>query len=375
MSILFGIALIIIAAAFWNHRSRTQKTINQLSARLEAEKRNVRELAVLNDISSLLYKDLDETSTIETIVGRSKDLIKAEASALLLLKDNKVAGLFTSIGNMPDLTDQPAGIFSRVMSEGMPLRLSGLKVKEDLPWLEGLANSQSLSIRNLLIVPLILRDELIGEIVLMNRTGGEEFTDEDEDLLLTLGFHSSFALEKARMHQEATKLATTDGLTGLNNHRTFQERLEIEIARSKRFNHRLSLLIIDIDYFKKFNDNFGHRVGDEVLRRVACLLAESTRNIDFAARYGGEEFVLILPETAIEGAVLTAERIREVIARRKMNVDGKDLSVTVSIGVASFPEDADYREMLIERADNALYSAKKSGRNKVVAFKNIVAAY
>lgn len=375
MSILFGIALIIIAAAFWNHRSRTQKTINQLSARLEAEKRNVRELAVLNDISSLLYKDLDETSTIETIVGKSKDLIKAEASALLLLKDNKVAGLFTSIGNMPDLTDQPAGIFSRVMSEGMPLRLSGLKVKEDLPWLEGLAGSQSLSIRNLLIVPLILRDELIGEIVLMNRTGGEEFTDEDEDLLLTLGFHSSFALEKARMHQEATKLATTDGLTGLNNHRTFQERLEVEIARAKRFNHRLSLLIIDIDYFKKFNDNFGHRVGDEVLRRVACLLAESTRNIDFAARYGGEEFVLILPETAIEGAVLTAERIREVIARRKMNVDGKDLSVTVSIGVASFPEDADYREMLIERADNALYSAKKSGRNKVVAFKDIVAAY
>ncbi len=375
MSILFGIALIVIAAAFWNHRSRTQKTINQLSARLEAEKRNVRELAVLNDISSLLYKDLDETSTIETIVGKSKDLIKAEASALLLLKDNKVAGLFTSIGNMPDLTDQPAGIFSRVMSEGMPLRLSSLKVKEDLPWLEGLADSQSLSIRNLLIVPLILRDELIGEIVLMNRTGGEEFTDEDEDLLLTLGFHSSFALEKARMHQEATKLATTDGLTGLNNHRTFQERLEIEIARSKRFNHRLSLLLIDIDYFKKFNDNFGHRVGDEVLRRVACLLAESTRNIDFAARYGGEEFVLILPETAIEGAVLTAERIREVIARRKMNVDGKDLSVTVSIGVASFPEDADDREMLIERADNALYSAKKSGRNKVVAFKNIVAAY
>lgn len=375
MSILFGIALIIIAAAFWNHRSRTQKTINQLSARLEAEKRNVRELAVLNDISSLLYKDLDETSTIETIVGKSKDLIKAEASALLLLKDNKIAGLFTSIGNMPDLTDQPAGIFSRVMSEGMPLRLSGLKVKEDLPWLEGLAGSQSLSIRNLLIVPLILRDELIGEIVLMNRTGGEEFTDEDEDLLLTLGFHSSFALEKARMHQGAMKLATTDGLTGLNNHRTFQERLEVEIARAKRFNHRLSLLIIDIDYFKKFNDNFGHRVGDEVLRRVACLLAESTRNIDFAARYGGEEFVLILPETAIEGAVLTAERIREVIARRKMNVNGKDLSVTVSIGVASFPEDADYREMLIERADNALYSAKKSGRNKVVAFKDIVAAY
>lgn len=375
MSILFGIALIVLVAAFWNHRYHTLKTINQLSAWLEAEKRNVRELAVLNDISSLLYKDLDETSTIETIVGKSKDLIKAEASALLLLKDNKVAGLFTSIGNMPDLTDQPAGLFSRVMSEGMPLRLSSLKIKEDLPWLEGLANSQSLSIRNLLIVPLILRDELIGEIVLINRTGGEEFTDEDEDLLLTLGFHSSFALEKARMHQEATKLATTDGLTGLNNHRTFQERLEVEIARSKRFNHRLSLLIIDIDYFKKFNDNFGHRVGDEVLRRVACLLAESTRNIDFAARYGGEEFVLILPETAIEGAVLTAERIREVIARRKMNVDGKDLSVTVSIGVASFPEDADYREMLIERADNALYSAKKSGRNKVVAFKNIVAAY
>ncbi|MEK6673066.1 MAG: sensor domain-containing diguanylate cyclase [Nitrospirota bacterium] len=375
MSVLFGVALIVIAAAFWNYRSRTKKTIDQLSVRVEAEKRNVRELAVLNDISSLLYKDLDEMSTIETIVDKSKDLIKAEASALLLLKDNKVAGLYTSIGNMPDLMDQPAGIFSRVMSEGMPLRLSGLKDKEDLPWLKGLTDSQSLSIRNLLIVPLILRDEIIGEIALINRTGGGEFTDDDEDLLLTLGFHSSFALEKARMHQEAMKLATTDGLTGLNNHRTFQERLEVEIARSKRFDHKLSLLMIDIDYFKKFNDNYGHCVGDEVLRRVACLLAESTRNIDFAARYGGEEFVLILPETTNEGAILTAERIRGAIAKRKMSIDGKDLSVTVSIGAASFPEDATDREMLIERADNALYSAKKSGRNRVVAYKDIVADY
>jgi len=167
-------------------------------------------------------------------------------------------------------------------------------------------------------------------------------------------------------NKQLEELSITDSLTGLYNRSHLMETLAGEVARSRRHNRAFTLLIMDIDHFKSYNDTYGHLAGDEVLRRTGVLLKESVRSCDYAARYGGEEFILILPETGPEDGVETAERIRNQIAEKDMGSDGDSLKVTISTGVASFPIDGDDPHSLIKRADAALYEAKRRGRNRVV---------
>lgn len=358
MSIILFILCLSLLILYY----RSSKKIRGLNLQLERERRKIRELAVLNDISSLLYKDLDEKSVIETIVDKAKELIRSEISAMLLIENKKVSVFYTSIGDSTACKTEATGILSKVLREGIPLRIND---KEALSGFKGLPANHPVHIQNILIVPLLLREVIIGEIILCNRTGHEGFTEEDEDVLLNFSFHAAFALEKARLHQEVRQLATIDGLTGLYNHRAFQERIETEIDRARRFGSKVSLLMMDIDFFKKLNDTYGHSTGDEVLRRIGCKIVDNIRNIDFAARYGGEEFAVVLPDTPVEGARVTAERIRESVRDYRINLGEKLISVTVSIGVATFPDNASSRVELIEKADAALYKAKKEGRDRV----------
>jgi diguanylate cyclase (GGDEF)-like protein len=345
-----------------------QRRIRVVRRQLGDERKTVRELAILNDISSIIYKDLDAESMIETVVDKTKELVRSEFSALLLLENGRGTVYCTSLNKKTMVVNpEVSGILKRVMEESVSRRASDGKETEGS---FGLPEPRPGEIRNIMVVPVLLRNEMVGELILANRMGQERYTDRDEDLLLHLGFHAAFALEKARLHQEVTKLATTDGLTGLNNHRTFQERLEMEIGRAKRFVQDISILMVDIDFFKRLNDTHGHRAGDDILKKIASRLKENVRSIDFVARYGGEEFVIILPETAAEGAALSAERIRRAIEYPQIKVVEEDEPLTVSIGVATFPKDASYREDLIEKADRALYAAKDAGRNRVFSYKD-----
>ncbi len=166
-------------------------------------------------------------------------------------------------------------------------------------------------------------------------------------------------LEEANEH--LSNLANTDGLTGLNNHRAFQERLGVDFERSARYHTPLSLLLLDVDKFKQYNDTYGHPAGDGVLRQVAQILQATARGVDLVARYGGEEFVLILPEADTEGALGAAERVRAAIA----NAEWPDRPVTVSVGVATMTLNTSTQAALIEQADKALYASKTAGRNRV----------
>ncbi len=163
------------------------------------------------------------------------------------------------------------------------------------------------------------------------------------------------------------RLSITDGLTGLYVHRHFQARLDEEMRRAERYKEPLALLMIDIDFFKKYNDNFGHLAGDAVLKRVASLLKEGLESADFAARYGGEEFVAILPKQDKAQAAAKAEAIRRAVEADAFKFEDQVAKVTVSIGFACFPEDAMIKKGLIDRADLALYKAKNGGRNRVQA--------
>ena len=197
----------------------------------------------------------------------------------------------------------------------------------------------------------------------------ERFSDFHQNLLLTIARSAGFALSRARVYQEKEELASRDGLTGLCNHRVFQERLRDELLRAQRHEGKVSVLMMDLDRFKTVNDTYGHSGGDAVLRDTGRILTRTLREgMDLVARYGGEEFVCMLPDTDASGAHETAERIRRTLEEHEFKPASSGFHLTVSIGGAVFPEDARQCKELLEKADKALYKAKESGRNKVIFY-------
>ena len=167
-------------------------------------------------------------------------------------------------------------------------------------------------------------------------------------------------------NRELQHLSITDSLTGLYNRMHFMEVLAGEVARSLRNGRPFTVMMIDTDYFKKYNDSFGHQAGDGLLKRMGVIFKECLRNVDCASRYGGDEFIVLLPEIEKEKAFEVAERIRGQVAAEMRSADADGVAVTLSIGVASFPEHGDTPEAIIASADAALYHAKRTGRNRVV---------
>lgn len=188
-------------------------------------------------------------------------------------------------------------------------------------------------------------------------------------LLALTAFISAYIVKyfiTSRDFEHQYKLATTDGLTELYNHRYFQEQMKSNVENSKRYGNEFSMIILDIDFFKKFNDTYGHQSGDAVLRQVAQTLKRSVRATDIACRYGGEEMSIILPNTGKNVAHSTAEKICERVSSNKFKLQGdKEVSVTISLGVSTYPQDGQTPSELIEAADKRLYNAKNNGRNQV----------
>ena len=227
--------------------------------------------------------------------------------------------------------------------------------------------------KSLLVLPLLAADEPIGTITLVARAE-KRFGKDVREMLAVIANQVAVSLENGFLYRKMETMATTDGLTGLTNHRAFQQRFQDLLERAQRHSHKVALLLCDVDHFKKVNDNYGHPVGDEVLRRVARVLQDVPRKIDIPARYGGEEFAVLLDNVDVAQAKTVAERIRIEISKVVVETDKGSLSVTESIGVAAFPDDGTDRATLIERADLALYHAKHTGRNRVVTWAEALAA-
>jgi len=190
----------------------------------------------------------------------------------------------------------------------------------------------------------------------------------DENLLAITLNQLALALRRVSLYREVEELSITDGLTGIYNRRHFTERSKQEFARAGNFKLNLSFLMLDIDYFKSYNDTFGHIVGDMLLRKVAEGLKAGLRQIDMYARWGGEEFCILLPDTPKDGAYQVAERLRSGVEQLNIKAYDENFKVTISIGVASYPEDAKEYSLLVDKADEALYNAKKAGRNTVFVY-------
>jgi len=215
---------------------------------------------------------------------------------------------------------------------------------------------------------------LVGSLSVGRR--GDAFTESDREVFVYLIGQTSTSMENISAHERVAVQAVTDELTRLPNNRAFRETIDREASRAERFGHQLSLIILDLDDFKSVNDTYGHLQGDEVLRLIGRLLLEEPRAIDEPARYGGEEFVVALPETGTDGAVELAERIRERLEAEEIPLlDGSGLlKVTASFGTATIPLSATTVRQLFAAADDALYEAKRSGKNRVVTAPEKVGA-
>lgn len=220
-----------------------------------------------------------------------------------------------------------------------------------------------------LSMPLIFKKKVVG-VLNMFRKGADAFSHDEIQFLNTLTVELAIAVVNAKLYSKTRELSVRDELTQLYNRRHFQDTLPLEIKRSQRFQKPLSLLMIDIDYFKKFNDRYGHLAGDECLKEFVRVVNARIREVDFFARFGGEEFVLILPSTSKHDGIVVAEKIATLIREHLFRTpDGKFERLTTSIGLAAYPDDAKYVEELIDAADIALYEAKNGGRDRVVAYE------
>ena len=311
--------------------------------------------------------NLDELAS-EMLTAMTKALHLKQAK--LLFQDHS-SGDFTTKFAHPKVEGEESNdevkfsvdnpIVAWLNKKGEPLTLESI---DNMPEFKGLwePEKEQIMTSNLgLLCPIKSGDRLIGIIALGEKGAGTIYSHEDLELVMSMANQASTIIENAQLYSQAVTRANTDGLTGLYNHRHFHERLDHEIARGSRFGTTFSLIMLDIDLFKAYNDIHGHLAGDEILRRIAVCIQTSVRSLDIAFRYGGEEFTIVLPEARLDDAYKVAERIRKTISTR---TSFKAPPITASLGVANWPIDGVMKAEIISCADAALYRAKQTGRNR-----------
>jgi diguanylate cyclase (GGDEF)-like protein len=247
------------------------------------------------------------------------------------------------------------GIAGRVYLNSQPMIVNN--IREDKLFIE----SETSFVRSIACIPMVVYNDVIGVINVTNKKNGKEFTDQDIKMLKAVADQAAAAVNKAQLYD----MAVTDSLTGLYVRRYFMLKLQEEIHRAERYDKILSVIMADLDRFKYINDTFGHDAGDRALEAISHFLQKNIRDVDAIARYGGEEFVMLIPDADKDAAFSLAERLREELARVKLD---KMQPLTVSLGIATFPTDGTDVEELIKKADAAMYAAKRAGRNKSIKY-------
>jgi diguanylate cyclase (GGDEF)-like protein len=334
---------------------------------IEEYERQIFDLKQLIEISKGLNSTLEYNVLIESILFTCMGQMQVLKAGIFLLKALDDNSFVLHRGYKGFELDHSYEYMIHYDSELLAVFNQDLRcyTMEELDELLG-ASSRSLrtlkKIKPCLIVPLKGKGTLNGIIVLGERINNLPFSDHEKEFMINISSLGGIAIQNAYLYE----LATTDMMTKLKIHHYFQTVLMEERERAVINKTSLSLIMLDIDHFKLFNDQHGHLCGDIVLKDVARVIRDNCRQIDIAARYGGEEMTIVLPNTDIEAALLAAERVRRNIERLVVEHDEKLLSVTVSLGVTQFdPERDRSNQSIIERADKALYASKTAGRNRV----------
>jgi diguanylate cyclase (GGDEF)-like protein len=308
----------------------------------------------------------EEAKRIWGLIDDSKmdldDLVNSYTYSLQTLNNSR---FFNVVKNVRVTVREPeGGLLAKAFGDGMPLHIK----RENFssfpadPVLAIFNSDESV------VVPLKAKDKPIGLIVADNLFTRRSITKDDIRILLTFANQAGMAIENSQLYERTLVKAHKDSLTDLWNHGYFQRTLEDRLRIAKQDVATTSIILIDIDNFKSYNDTWGHQKGDDILAKISKIIMDSSRKVDCVCRYGGEEFAVILPDASKKDAMVTAERIRSNIEQyRFMPESGpSDQKITVSLGVASFPGDGSNKDELMRAADSALYEAKRSGKNKVI---------
>ena len=343
----------------------TSHTVTAIQrARLFAVARDqLRAITAVQAVSQTVSSSLELEQIFQTVLETLQNTFGYNFVSIYLL-DGEVLRLGAQIGYAPDQVYTEIPITNGVA--GRAVKSRQVQFIPDIAREPGFLRA-SHEVESEICVPLLKEGTALG-VLNIESERGHPLTETDITLLTSFAGQVAVAVENARLHGQVKSLALTDGLTGLANRRAFDYALESEVARVARYGPPLSLIIIDIDSFKLYNDTWGHPAGDARLRAIADLLRANVRNPDIAARYGGEEFALLLPFTDKAGAMLLAERLRyaaEANSPRGFTANGSTSGHTLSIGVASFPEDGTTSAQLLFAADNAELMAKRLGKNRV----------
>lgn len=347
-----------------------QLAVAMENARLyEQERKRSREFSILLDAAEALASSLDLEQVLETIASKARELTSADGSRIHLLEaDDK------TLRPLIALEDDAEKIMaiSLQLGEGITGHVAATGVAEIVNHAE--RDPRAIHVpgtpdepQSLLCAPLVSKGEVIG-VMTLSLEGDREFREDSLPLVTSLANHAATAIENARLYEETRRLAVTDPMTGVWNRRHTAELLRTEVARAGRFGRELSVLVVDIDSLKAFNDTYGHPAGDEVIQTVAEVVLSSRRDIDAVGRYGGDEFAIVLPETGPEGAAVVARRILSTLTEMPFRApDGRSIPISISIGVASYPSDTDEVDRLFSLADSALYKAKAAGPGRIAS--------
>ncbi len=324
----------------------------------------MQELEALRETMTDISSELELSRVITAIVRRVVSLLGAgECEVGLVDPDSGKLVIVVSFNREKDYTgvqlDEGEGIMGRAVQTRRTV------IIEDYATWEGRSAKFESIHRTVICVPLIYNQELLGAISVGANPDVKIFDLRDIRMIEMFSQQAAIAIHNARLFSEVQRLAVTDPLTDIFNRRAFFDRARQEYNRSIRYGHKASVIMLDVDHFKVINDRFGHAAGDEALRVIAKICVANTRDCDILGRYGGEEFVILVPETALNGSLATAQRLCDQIAAKSIEVERGVIRMTASIGVAELTSESMDLEALIDRADQALYRAKQSGRNRV----------
>lgn len=336
------------------------RDVTELKSTERAFRRQADQLETLRRSTLDISAELGLETLLWLIAPRAIELMNGAAMALYLHNpDTDILEIAITMGdNQPPLEPfckRGQGLPGQVWEKGEPVLLEEYRTGRTDQFHRSMWGKVA-------GVPMVWGSEFIGVLFVFSDVS---FGRTDLKLLGLFGAHAAASIRNARMHRELHELAITDSLTGIFNRHHFFELAEAAFGNARRYNLPISALMMDLDYFKQTNDTYGHLAGDEVLRTSIQRCARIIRETDTFGRYGGEEFVMILPETDLQGALVLAERLRQAVSREPVLVGDLEIAVTASFGVAELTQETTTLQQLLNHADQALYKAKDSGRNRV----------
>lgn len=351
-----------------NEVPAVHRTAEELNA-LEHEQR-IEQLRTFSHIGKALTSSLDLREILKVVMTQISELLNPENWSLLLIdQETGYAKFELAVGEgsekLKDVKLKPGeGIAGWVAKEGKPLLIKD--VSKDPRFSNKADNVTNFQTESVVCVPLMVRGKALGVIELINNNIDNTFRADDLLLLETLADYTAIAIENSRLFDKVQELTITDDLTGLFNSRYLQKFLDHEVERARRYDYKLSMIFMDLDHFKDVNDKHGHLCGSKLLSEVAAVLKRIVRSSDIICRYGGDEFVILLPAASKANAYIVAEKIRCAVKTEKfLQEEGINCSLTVSIGLTTFPDDAKDKVELIHLADKAMYIVKNRSRDGV----------